>query len=224
MQSLHRRSARPHPAALFALAALAAAISCARKSPPRVPAAPRPGDVDTGIASWYGHPYHGRRTASGEIYDMNRLTAAHRTLPFGTRVRVTNLRNSRSVEVRITDRGPFVKDRIIDLSREAAARIAMLGPGTAPVRLQIVHVPSDGDDASGRYGVQVGAFIHRERAEKLGRELAGLFPPIRLIPRDGDPVLWRLIVGGSLSLEEAHHLAARVRARTGEALVVRVDD
>ena len=83
---------------------------------------PRVGDREIGIASWYGHPYHGRRAANGEIYDMNKLTAAHRTLPFETWVRVHNLTNDRSVDVRIQDRGPFIRGRIIDLSRAAAER------------------------------------------------------------------------------------------------------
>src|SRR5262245_47692786 len=91
------------------------------------------GETETGIASWYGHPYHGRRAASGEIYDMEQLTAAHRTLPFQTWVRVENLTNRKTVEVRITDRGPFVDGRIIDLSHAAAKSIDMIGPGTARV-------------------------------------------------------------------------------------------
>jgi len=91
-----------------------------------------------GIASWYGGKFHGRTTASGERYDMNKLTAAHRKLPFGSRVRVTNLDNGRQVVVRITDRGPFVHGRIIDLSREAARRIDMIQAGTARVRIEVI--------------------------------------------------------------------------------------
>jgi len=97
---------------------------------------PPPGKfVETGIASWYGNPYHGRATASGEIYDMEKLTAAHRTLPFHTWVRVENLSNHKSVVVKINDRGPFVHGRIIDLSRAAARHIELLGPGTVKVRI-----------------------------------------------------------------------------------------
>ncbi len=87
------------------------------------------GSTEIGIASWYGHPYHGRQAANGEIYDMEKLTAAHRTLPFDTWVRVENISNGKTVEVRITDRGPFVGDRIIDLSHAAAREIEMIGPG-----------------------------------------------------------------------------------------------
>jgi rare lipoprotein A len=93
---------------------------------------------EKGIASWYGGKFHGRTTASGERYDMNKLTAAHRKLPFGSRVRVTNLDNGRQVVVRITDRGPFVHGRIIDLSREAARRIDMIQAGTARVRIEVI--------------------------------------------------------------------------------------
>jgi Lytic transglycolase len=91
-----------------------------------------------GVASWYGYPHHGRMTASGRRFDMYELTAAHRTLPLGARVRVTNLLNGRSVVVTITDRGPFVKKRVIDLSYAAARQIDLLGPGTAPVQLEVL--------------------------------------------------------------------------------------
>jgi len=100
------------------------------------------GHTETGIASWYGDPYHGRKTASGEVYDMNGWTAAHRTLPFGTWVEVTNLNNAKRVSVRITDRGPFIDGRIIDLSRAAAKQIDMIGPGTARVHLKVVRSPA----------------------------------------------------------------------------------
>lgn len=122
---------------------------CGRRVSPRVPTAPF-GAVETGIASWYGHPYHGRPTASGETYDMNRMTAAHRTLAFGTWVRVDNLDNRLRTEVRINDRGPFKDGRIIDLSRAAARELDMLGPGTARVRLTVIAGPSKA--ASGSHG------------------------------------------------------------------------
>jgi len=109
---------------------------------------PPPGKyVETGMASWYGYPYHGRPTASGEIYDMNKLTAAHRKLPFNTWVRVENLANHRKIDVRINDRGPFVRGRIIDLSRAAALGIDMLGSGTAKVRLTSIRPPRREPDA-----------------------------------------------------------------------------
>src|SRR5690242_14367042 len=94
-----------------------------------------------GIASWYGPGFHGRRTANGEVYDQYELTAAHQTLPLGTRVMVTSLTNGRGVEVRINDRGPFVGGRIVDLSYAAASVLRMVGPGTMPVRLDILDAP-----------------------------------------------------------------------------------
>lgn len=96
------------------------------------------GGVEYGIASWYGKPYHGRQTASGEKYNMNDLTAAHRTLPFGTKVRVTRLDTGQSVVVRINDRGPFVRGRVIDLSREGAKKIGMVNDGITDVRVEII--------------------------------------------------------------------------------------
>lgn len=95
-------------------------------------------DPQVGVASYYAHAHHGRRTASGEAFDMGTLTAAHRTLPFGTRVRVTNLANGRRAVVRINDRGPFKGKRIIDLSYAAARQLGMVGPGTARVRLEVI--------------------------------------------------------------------------------------
>src|SRR5262245_56577220 len=99
-----------------AVAAWIVLSGCGGKKRVSLPAAALVGSVETGVASWYGHPYHGRRAANGEIYDMEKMTAAHRTLPFGTWVRVRNLENNKTVDVRITDRGPFVGGRIIDLS------------------------------------------------------------------------------------------------------------
>src|ERR1035438_2377752 len=113
----------------------------ARVTPPpgpsRRPVVVQPGDTEEGLASWYGHPYHGRAAADGEIYDMEKMTAAHRTLPFHTWVRVYDLDNNRSVDVRITDRGPFVAGRIIDLSHAAARELSMIGPGVARVFISV---------------------------------------------------------------------------------------
>jgi len=96
--------------------------------------------VEEGIASYYGEPYNGRATSNGEIYDMNTMTAAHQTLPFNTKLKVTNLDNNKSTVVRINDRGPFAKDRIIDLSVAAAKELDMIGPGTAHVRLEVIEL------------------------------------------------------------------------------------
>jgi rare lipoprotein A len=109
---------------------------------PEAKPTPGPSGGQTGEASWYGEPHHGRTTASGEIYDMNKLTAAHRTLPLGTRVLVTNLKNGRAVEVRINDRGPSVDGRIIDLSFAAAKELGAVPSGTIPVRIRVISQPT----------------------------------------------------------------------------------
>lgn len=123
---------------IVALTALLAACAAPRPAPapPRQPAAEQPVFSQEGIASWYGRMHHGRKTANGETYDMNALTAAHRNLPFGTVVRVTNLQNGRVVKVRINDRGPYVNSRVIDLSAQAARALDMRQSGTARVRVE----------------------------------------------------------------------------------------
>ena len=120
------------------LAACAPRHSVVGQTPP--PASTASADfVSEGMASWYGPGFAGRLTANGEVFDPSELTAAHRTLPFNTHVRVTNLRNGRSVVVRINDRGPFARGRIIDLSRAAAERVGMIGSGTARVRVEVLN-------------------------------------------------------------------------------------
>jgi rare lipoprotein A len=128
-------------ATVFSLALSGCATSRATgPSPPSEPArAPTPGEI--GEASWYGKAHHGKPTASGETYDMHELTAAHPTLPLGTRVLVTNLENGRSVQVRINDRGPTVKGRIIDLSYAAARRLGAIENGTIPVQVRVLSLP-----------------------------------------------------------------------------------
>jgi rare lipoprotein A len=195
---------------------------CARKKPSPLPAPVRPGWTESGIASWYGHPYHGRRAASGEVYDMEKMTAAHRTLPFGTWVEVNNLANGRTARVRITDRGPFVGDRIIDLSKTAAREIAMIGPGTARVRLTVVQ-PPETPSLEEWYSVQAGAFRDRSNAERLRRRMQDRFGEARLVRRDGDPPVWRVLVGREPTPERAAALAERLREELGSAFVVRLD-
>jgi rare lipoprotein A len=192
--------------------------------PPAPPAAPQPGDTETGVASWYGHPYHGRRSANGEIYDMEKLTAAHRTLPFDTWVRVVNLGNGKTVEVRITDRGPFVAGRVIDLSHRAARDIDLIGPGTARVRIQVIRTPEFVPPAV--FAVQVGAFRDRANAEHLRAEMQSRHGSARLVQRPEDPGLWRVLVGSEATESGANGLAERIRKESNEkfaAFVVRVD-
>ena len=194
---------------------------------PRVPASQGsvPGGVEVGLASWYGHPYHGRAAASGETYDMEQFTAAHRTLPFGTLVRVVNLENSKTVDVRINDRGPFVDDRIIDLSHAAAQAIDLIGPGTARVRIEVVQPPAVPEP--GYFAVQVGAFQNRDNAERLRAEMEARYGGARLVLRPGDPQLWRVLVGRANTVDDAGALAGRIRAeqdgKLGHAFVIRDD-
>jgi len=135
-------SARRRVPLLAAFAGLALLAGCARvvTTGPSAPSGVGGGE-EVGMASWYGSAHQGRRTASGEVFDMNQLTAAHRTLPFGTRVLVTNRDTSQSAEVRINDRGPFVKGRILDVSYAAARLLGAVGPGTIPVRVRVLSVP-----------------------------------------------------------------------------------
>lgn len=216
-----RASARRLLALSAALAALLAA-GCGRKKHVRVPAPPSPPAVEEGLASWYGHPYHGRPAANGEIYDMEKLTAAHRTLPFGTWVQVENKTNGKTVAVRITDRGPFVDGRVIDLSHAAARAIDMIGPGTAPVRLVITSRPPEAP-AEDFYSVQVGAFREKPRAEDVRAEMEKRFGVASIARREGNPVLYRVVVGGKQSMDQAGGLAAKLRSEFGAAFVVRVD-
>lgn len=169
---------------------------------------------ERGVASWYGPGFHGRATASGERYDMDALTAAHPSLPFGTLVDVVNLDNGRRVTVRINDRGPFEKGRVIDLSRAAARAIGMLGPGTARVELVAVGVAPAGPRA---FAVQVGAFRDVERARALSDELAARYPAVRV---RSDRVWHRVQVGSFASRSAAEALEDELRTRGYVAVIV----
>ena len=178
-----------------------------------------PVDGETGLASWYGHPYDGRQAADGEIYDMETMVAAHRTLPFQTRVLVENLDNGLSTEVRIIDRGPFVDGRIIDLSHAAAKQIALIGPGVAHVKLHLLSEPAQSTPAV--FAVQVGAFADHANAVRLETQMRERFGAARIVRREGNPVLWRVLAGSAPSPEAAESLRADLDSRT---FVVRIDD
>ena len=142
------------------------------------PAAPEIGYREVGIASWYGKEFHGRRTANGEIYDMNGLSAAHRTLPLGTILSVTNLGNGQSIQVKLNDRGPFVAGRILDLSYGAASRLGIVGTGTARVMIEVVRLAAP--MAGEAYTVQVGAFEEKGNAVGLKQRLLTRYQPITI--------------------------------------------
>ena len=192
--------------------------------PPRTPVVVHPGDTEEGVASWYGHPYHGRAAANGEIYDMEKMTAAHRTLPFNTWVKVYDLDNNRTTQVRITDRGPFVGGRIIDLSHAAARELEMIGPGIARVRVEVIAAPPDA--TPGLFAVQVGAFRDRANAERLRGRMETRYGSARLLQRAENPAVWRVLVGAETSEDGANRLAERIRQDSLEkmsAFVVRID-
>jgi rare lipoprotein A len=202
---------------------------CAKHKQAKVPVQPaKLGSTQRGEASWYGEPYNGRRAASGEIYDMEQMTAAHKTLPFQTWVEVTNLENGKRVDVRIIDRGPFVDGRIIDLSRAAAREIDLLRMGVAKVELRIIDAPKtpsspqqdDPPPATGEFAVQIGAFRERERAEALRDSLLKRWPATRVLPTTSNPPLWRVWVGENLTLDAARKLEEDAKPITGQAVII----
>src|ERR1700722_8090135 len=137
---------------------------------PEIPADTKPLATETGLASWYGPPYHNRRGSNGEVYNMHAMTAAHRTYPLGSVVRVTNLKTGRSALVRITDRGTFIPGRILDLSLAAAQKLDVYQPGVAEVRVELMQTPVVADSA-GKGAVQIGGFPHEPAARKLSAHL-----------------------------------------------------
>ncbi len=199
-------------ALIVALTGLALA-GCAKNDRPEAPRR----WTERGIASWYGGKFHGRATASGEIYDMEKISAAHKSLPFGALVRVDNLDNGQSLEVRINDRGPFVRGRIIDLSKAAARRLGMLEAGVARVRLSLVgRAPRPAIDTrtpSSRLArvpaIQVGAFRDQELADRLAKQLTRRFPGARVYS-DG---IWHRVQYRDLdSRDQAARLLDRLEA------------
>ena len=168
-----------------------------------------------GIASWYGKDFHGKKTSNGENYDMYALTAAHKTLPLGTYVQVHNLENNRRVEVRINDRGPFVRGRIIDLSYTAANQIGIVDSGTARVEVIALATPATTDGGAprsfepvdlytGNFTFQIGAFVNRQNAERLTAKLNEKYKNAHITVYDrGDQIFYRVRVGKFSTLQQA---------------------
>jgi len=189
---------------------------------------------EKGIASWYGKAFHGKRTSSGEIYDMYAMTAAHKTLPLGIFVRVTNLNNHKSIEVRINDRGPFVRGRIIDLSHTAAKNLGIIGPGTAPVEVVALGAPlapghsSKGgkyakvDYFSGKFTIQIGAFSDQKNAVKLKTKLEKEYTKTYIQPHDnGQKIYYRVRVGNYSNLDQAERFEQKlIKGGYPEAFIV----
>ena len=187
---------------------------------------PAPGTpyTEEGVASWYGIPYHGRRASNGEVYDMYKMTAAHRTLPFDTVLRVTNLKNGKSTEVRINDRGPFVEGRIIDLSLGAARAIDMVGMGIAPVRIELL---SGADPYAGSFTVQVGAFLQKENALRFQHQMDKLYSSTSIVEYDSPQGLFYRVRAGNLPSEDAARQFAEQLKREQQNVVpfvVRLDE
>lgn len=198
---------------LIATLPLLLTVACSANRRPGDPASlGRP--MQSGMASWYGPGFHGRRTASGERYNMYDLTAAHPTLPFGTRLTVRNARTGQTVVVRVNDRGPFKKSRILDLSYTAARQVGVFGPGTAYVEIypagraeppepELLPQVMTASTAPYHYTVQVGAFSDAGRAVELHREIARIYPEV-FVHSDGT---WnRVQVGLFTDREQAESL------------------
>jgi len=175
---------------------------------------------ERGIASWYGKDFHGKKTANGETYDMHEMTAAHKTLPLGTYVKVFNLDNDKETDVRINDRGPFVRGRIIDLSYEAARRVGVVGPGTASVEITAIgqEIKSGTDKVvpvdynTGNFTFQVGAFIDRSNAERLKNKLDEKYRNAHITVYDaGDRTYYRVRVGECRDLSRASEYEEALR-------------
>lgn len=202
-----RRSRNGRRAPRFAALLLAGAVAagCGASRAPDDDGGPpvRPGWTQTGEASWYGPGFHGRTTASGETYDQEAMTAAHRTLPLGSRIRVTVPATGRTTELVVNDRGPFVEDRVLDVSRAAARRLGFLEQGTARVRLEVISLPE------GCRQVQVGSFRDRDNAVRRRDRLRDAGEPARL--EEGPDGRTRVVAGPYGSEERAR----RVRERWG---------
>ncbi len=201
---------------------LVMAAGCAKVLVPLPPPPVSVGSEETGEASWYGSPFHGRRTASGEVYDMSQLTAAHRTLPFGSWVVVENLLNRRTAEVRITDRGPFMGNRILDLSNAAARVLGAIEPGVIPVRLRVIALPgSTPGTRRGAFAVQVASFTTEDRAVAVKTELERTWADTYVQPAEvGGQAVYRVRVGHYATRAEAYRLAQRLAALGWQVIVL----
>jgi rare lipoprotein A len=190
------------------------------------------GFEEEGLASWYGPGFHGRRTANGERYDQNGMTAAHRTLPLGTRVKVTDVDTGREVEVRINDRGPFKRGRVIDLSYAAARKLRMVERGLARVRVESLGRPGEPVNVKCKpldrawLTVQAGAFREPRNAHRFRDRLASMFDHVDvLLDRDGDGDYYRVHVGRFSDVDQARRELNNVRSNGFfDAFLVRVEE
>jgi rare lipoprotein A len=188
-----------------------------------VPLGAKPIFEEVGMASWYGAPYHNRRGSNGEIYNMHAMTAAHLTLPLGSVVRITNLKTGHSALVRITDRGPFVPGRIVDLSLAAAKALDVYLPGTAKVRLEVLQAPAP-LDTGGRWAVQIGSFAGKESAVELADHLQRRYQEAKVLkfvsPAGG---WWVRVRVPDDDRQRATALAHETETAEGAVFLVRLD-
>lgn len=208
----------------FVLLAFMLAACSVPSSQVKAPTGPGGPVIQTGIASWYGPGFHGKPTASGVIYDQHDLTAAHQTLPLGTRILVTNLRNGKSIEVTINDRGPFAKGRILDLSYAAGESLGMIGPGTIPVRLEVINddgpLPVRFIPASLDYTLQMGSFSHLENAQQLQNRLAKTFADVSIVPIQTKDITYFRVQLGTFPNRAAAEERARQVSQTGFPVII----
>jgi rare lipoprotein A len=179
--------------------------------------------TETGLASWYGPPYHNRRGSNGEVYNMHAMTAAHRTYPLGSIARVTNVKTGKKALVRITDRGPFIKGRVLDLSLAAARKLDVWQPGVAEVRVELMQAPSSAT-TSGRWAVQIGGFRNEGAARKLAGHLAKRYRTAHVLSFASPAGDWWVRVR---VLDDEHDRAKKLAAETatqeGGVFLVRLD-
>jgi rare lipoprotein A len=190
---------------------------------PTIPPGPTPLATEIGRASWYGPPYHNRRGSNGEVYDMNAMTAAHRTLPLGSIVRVTNLKTGHTAVVRITDRGPFIPGRVLDLSLAAARKVDVYLPGVAQVKLEVMQTPVP-IETGGRWAVQIGGFPDEDGATNLADHLTRRYHTAK-VQRFNSPAgdWWvRVRVPGD-DRQRAQELARETKTAEGAVFLVRLD-
>lgn len=191
--------------------------------PITVPPDAKPIFVETGLASWYGAPYHNRRGSDGKIYDMNGMTAAHRTLPLGSIIRVTNIKTGSSALVRITDRGPFIPGRILDLSLAAAKQVDVWRAGLAKVRIEVLETPAP-LDAGGRWAVQIGAFGDQDAATALVSQLSRRYHTAKALSFSSPVGDWWVRVRVlDDDRSRAEELARDTRTPEGTVFLVRLD-
>ena len=177
---------------------------------------------EEGVASWYGPPYHHRQAANGQIFDQNAMTAAHRTLPMGSLIVVTNEKTGQSATMRVTDRGPFVQGRLLDLSMASAKATGVYLPGTAMVRVDVYETPHPMENG-GRWCVQIGAFEHEHQAEKLRNQLERNYEDANVIDFEGPTGYWVRIRPAGDNRQQAELIVRRLKPVEGDAYLVRLD-